>query len=94
MNDNTRLRHTCEWCGVTFYTKRPDSRFHAAKCRQAALRWRKRLPALERRAIDVVDQIAGYLAYPDSRPLAAQQLSLIEIQIKEIRRIAGIRTVR
>jgi hypothetical protein len=93
-NDNTLIRHTCMWCGETFWAKRPDALYDKNRCRQAASRWRKRLPFHAKKAIAEVQAIAQYLTYPDARSLAVYQLKVVKQEILDIYRIAGIREVK
>lgn len=93
-NKDTLIRHTCSFCGVTFWSKRPDSRFHNRLCRQAAYRWRKRLPRYEQRSIAEIDHIAEYLAYPASRPMAANALLSIQRTVTSLMRQAGVKSVK
>lgn len=77
-----QVRKTCAFCGDTFWSVRSDAKYHDAKCRQRALRWRKKMEHLRARLKLNINELAQYLLYEQSRSACAHYMAATIRQIE------------
>lgn len=94
LHNSHLIQHRCVFCGETFWSKRPDAQYHAGRCKQAAYRWRKRLPIYLQQAKEEIDHIGSYLAYPDSREMGIHCLVELRQYLKDYMHAANIRSTK
>lgn len=79
--DFTHIERICYFCGKPFWAQRANASYCSSTCRQAAFRWRTKLPQLRNQIVWRLLDVACYLDFQDSRRLAIKELKAIRRQI-------------